>query len=68
MSSDEILTAARQRLITSEQHIREKAKEAEAKMWEAQNCHNSFEAEKWEAVANAYEDCYKLIYNKDING
>ena len=54
MSSDEILTAARQRLITSEQHIREKAKEAEAKMWEA--------------VSNAYENCYKLIYNKNING
>lgn len=68
MSSDEILTAASQRLITFEQNIREKAKEAESKIWEAQHCHNPFEADKLEAVSNAYEDCYKLIYNKDING
>lgn len=68
MSADEILLAARQRLITAEQHIREKAKAAEAKMWEAQHCHNPYEADKWEAVSLAYEDCYKLIYNKDING
>jgi hypothetical protein len=68
MSSDEIIKAARQRLILAEPHIREKAKEAEAKMWEAQHCHNVYEADKWEAVCLAYEECYKLIFNKEING
>lgn len=66
MSSDEILTAARQRLITSEQHIREKAKEAEAKMWEAQSLNNVFEADRWQAVSRAYQDCYEHIYNTQI--
>jgi hypothetical protein len=66
MSADEILQTAQRRLIVAEKEIREKAKAAEAMYVNSRINHDPYGTDKWRSVANAYEECYRQIYNRDV--
>lgn len=66
MSAEEILQTAQRRLIVAEKEIREKAKAAEAMYVNSRINHDPYGTDKWRAVANAYEECYRQIYNREV--
>lgn len=66
MSADEILQTAQRRLIVAEKEIREKAKAAEAMYVNSRINHDPYGTDKWRSVANAYEECYRQIYNREV--